>query len=246
MQQAIGGTYLQALAIVQASITYWEEAGLIERLRHPDIDLIAFIHKTCGEFAAALYLSEMEPDEARETIMAALSNPDWNEVLDFATQTPLATILAEILVAEFDAAQPDLSTLNRLFRVLVRPETSLSPAERRSFLERVFTLARSEDRQKAYRVGRCLTELRPKPNAGSRRNGIRYRVGHDGVVAPRGLGGPRLPLSQQSPPKRPGRYLVPFHETEPRQRLLRPAGIETTVWTAPRPKRFRELHDRRA
>ena len=158
MQQAIGGTYLQAFATVQASITYWEEAGLIERLRHPETDLIAFIHKTCGEFAAALYLSEMEPDEARETIMAALSNPDWNEVLDFATQTPLATILAEILVAEFDAAQPDLSKLKRLFRVLVRPETSLSPAERRSFLERVFTLARSEDRQKAYRVGRCLTE----------------------------------------------------------------------------------------
>ena len=158
MELAIGGTHLQALAAVQASIAYWEEAGLIERLRHSGLDLMAFIHKTCGEFAAALHLSEMEPDEARAAIAAALENPDWDEILDFATQTPLATMLAEMLVAEFEAAQPDQSTLNRIFRVLARPETSLSQAARRSFLNRVLALVRSEDRQKAYRVGQCLTE----------------------------------------------------------------------------------------
>ena len=158
MEHALGVTYLQALAVVEASVTYWEEKGLIERLRHPGIDLIAFIHKTCGEFAAALHLSEMDSDEARQAIRTVLSNPDWDEILDFATGTPLATMLADLLVTEFEAVDPNESTLNRLFRVLVRPEASLSPAERRSILERVFTLARSEDRQKAYRVGRCLTE----------------------------------------------------------------------------------------
>ena len=158
MEQALAVTYLQGLAVVEASIRYWEEKGLIERLRHPGIDLIAFIHKTCGEFAAALHLSEMEPDEAQQAIGTVLSNPDWDEILDFATGTPLATMLAELLVAEFEAVDPDESTLNRLFRVLVRPEASLSAAERRSFLERIFALARSEDRQKAYRVGLCLTE----------------------------------------------------------------------------------------
>ena len=158
MERALGVTYLQALAVVEASVRYWEEKGLIERLRHPGIDLIAFIHKTCGEFAAALHLSEIEPGEARQAIGTVLSNPDWDEILDFAAGTPLATMLAELLVAEFEAVDPDESTLNRLFRVLVRPETSLSPAARRSFLERVFALAQSEDRQKAYRVGLCLTE----------------------------------------------------------------------------------------
>ena len=158
MKRVLGMTYLQALAVVEASVRYWEEKGLIEHLRHPGIDLIAFIHKTCGEFAAALHLSEMEPGEARQAIGTVLSNPDWDEILDFAAGTPLATMLAELLVAEFEAVDPDESTLNRLFRVLVRPETSLSPAARRSFLERVFALAQSEDRQKAYRVGLCLTE----------------------------------------------------------------------------------------
>ena len=158
MEQVLGVTYLQALAVVEASVRYWEEKGLIERLRHPGIDLIAFIHKTCGEFAAALHLSEMESDEARQAIRSVLLNLDWDEILDFATGTPLATMLAELLVTEFEAQDPDETTLKRLFRVLVRPEASLPPAERRSFLERVFALARSEDRRKAYRVGLCLTE----------------------------------------------------------------------------------------
>ena len=157
MEQALGVTYLRALAEVEASVGYWEERGLIERLRHPGIHLIAFIHKTCGEFAAALHLSVMRPDEAREAMETVLSNPDWDEILDFATGTPLASMLAELLVEKFEAVDPDESALNRLFRVLVRPEVSLSPAERRSLLERVFSLARSEDRQKAYRVGLCLT-----------------------------------------------------------------------------------------
>ena len=158
MERTLDVTYLKALAEVEASVMYWEERGLIERLRHPGIDLIAFIHKTCGEFGAALHLSALEPDEARRTIGTVISSPDWDEILDFAGGTPLATVVAESLVEQFKAVPPDESTLNRFIRVLVRPEVSLSPAERRLFLESVFALARSDDRQKAYRVGLCLTE----------------------------------------------------------------------------------------
>ena len=68
MEQNLGVTYLRALAEVEASVKYWQENGLIERLRHSDIDLIAFIHKTCGEYAAARHLSEMEPKGAQQAI----------------------------------------------------------------------------------------------------------------------------------------------------------------------------------
>ena len=158
MERALGVTYLRALAEVQASVAYWEEKGLIERLRHPGIDLIAFIHKTYGEFAAALHLSEMSPNEMREAIETVLLDPDWDEILDFTSGTPLASMLAELLIAKFEDGDLDESALDRVFRVLVRPETSLPAAEFSPFLERVFALSRSEDRQKAYRVGLCLTE----------------------------------------------------------------------------------------
>ena len=158
MEQALGITRLQALTLVEASIRYWEEKGLIERLRHPSKDLIAFIHKTCGEYAAALHLVEMEPNQARQAIGSVLPNPDWDEILDFTTGTSVASMLAELLATEYEAVDSDEAALNGLFRVLVRPEASLSSTVRISFLERVFALAQSEDRQKAYRVGLCLTK----------------------------------------------------------------------------------------
>ena len=156
LEAANGTTYLQALSDVQRSINYWEAAGLVERLSHSGLELITFTHKTCGEFAAARHLSTLGPDRARRMIRSELTNPNPEEILDFATQTPLATTLAEMLLADFEAIEPDLDLLNRLFRLLARPETSLSVTERKAFLERVFALARSEDRQKAYRAGLCL------------------------------------------------------------------------------------------
>ena len=156
LRVAMGVTELQARSHVQQSISYWEAAGLVERLSHADLELIAFVHKTCGEFAAARHLADMDPERARSVIRSELANSDSEEILDFATQTPLATTLAEILMAELEASEPDLDISNRLFRILARAETSLSPTERNSFLERVFALARSPDRRKAYRAGLCL------------------------------------------------------------------------------------------
>ena len=154
---AMGTAYLQALSDVQQSIGYWEAAGLVERLSHADSDLIAFVHKTCGEFAATRHLAAMDLERARTLIRHELSNPDSEEILDFATQTPLATTLAEMLTAETEAVETNPHMRNRLLRILARPETSLSPTQRRSFLERLFALVQSADRQKAYGAGLCLT-----------------------------------------------------------------------------------------
>ena len=151
-------TFLRAQIDVKSCVDYWEDKGLIERLRHFGTDLLAFIHKTFGEYAAALHLAEMDRDHARELMGDVLFNLDWDEILDFAPEAPLATTLAELLVAEIETSEPDESELNRLVGVLVRPEVSLSSEQRKSFLDRMSVLARSEDRRKAYRVGLSLTE----------------------------------------------------------------------------------------
>ena len=76
----------------------------------------------------------------------------------------------------------DEASLNRLFRVLVRPETCLSPEECGRLLDRVFAPARSEDRRKAYRVGLCLG-TRSERHAGSRGTSLGAGVGREGVAA---------------------------------------------------------------
>ena len=161
----MGVPQFQALSDVERSIQYWERVGLIERLRHDDVELITFVHKTCGEFAAARHLASFGTEDARAIIRAELANPDSVEILDFATQTPLATTMAEMLMAEFEALEPDFDVLDRLFPIVARPETSLSPEGRTSFLQRVFGLTTSEDRRKAYRAGAHLarSDLRTLP-----------------------------------------------------------------------------------
>ena len=77
--------YLKSLSLAQNSITYWEKVGLIERISHSEQDLITFIHKTCGEFAAARYLATIDETEVRQLIEKEFDNPDWEEILDFAT-----------------------------------------------------------------------------------------------------------------------------------------------------------------
>ena len=158
LARALGTTYLQARTQVEACLRYWEEKGVIERLRYPGTELIAFIHKTFGEYAAARHLSEMGSDEARQSIRDVLLNVDWEEVLDFSEGTSLATTLAELLVAEIEISEPDESDLNRVVGILVRDGVSLSPEQRKSFVDRMSLVARSEDRRKAYRAGFPLTE----------------------------------------------------------------------------------------
>ena len=152
----VGEPYLQSLSLTQKSITYWEEAGLIERLRHGGQDLITFIHKTCGEFAAARHLDTLEPTEARQLIENELDNPEWAEILDFATQTSMAEMIASVIIERAENNEPSSQLIDRAFHVLVRSEIHLCPSKTASFLKKMFSLAQDEDRQKAYKIGACL------------------------------------------------------------------------------------------
>ena len=147
---------LKSMSLTQDSIAYWEEAGLIERIRHSGQDLITFIHKTCGEFAAARHLATIDETEARQLIEKDLDSPEWEEILDFATQTSRAKMIADAVIARAETAELSSHLIDRAFHVLARPEIRLAPSQVSAFLERMFTLVQSEDRQKAYRIGACI------------------------------------------------------------------------------------------
>ena len=118
--------------------------------------VITFIHKTCGEFAAARYLDTISDAEARQLIEKELDNPEWEEILDFATQTSVAEMIADAIIARANTAELSSRLIDRAFHVLARPEICLDPPKLDAFLERMFKLAQDEDRQKAYRVGVCI------------------------------------------------------------------------------------------
>ena len=156
IERGAGEPELKALELTQRSIAYWEEAGLIERIRHSRQELTTFIHKTCGEFAAARHLATIDKTEARRLIEKGLDNPEWEEILDFATQTSLAEMIADAVIERAETAKLSSRVIDRAFHVLACPEIHLAPSKLSAFLERIFTLAQDEDRQKAYRVAACM------------------------------------------------------------------------------------------
>lgn len=156
IENSFGEPYMKSLSLAQNSITYWEEAGLIERLSDSRQDLITFIHKTCGEFAAARYLATIDETEARQLIEKELDNPEWEEILDFATQTSVAEMIADAIIDRAKTVELSSRLIDRAFHVLARPEIRLVPSKLDAFLERMFALVQAEDRQKAYRIGVCM------------------------------------------------------------------------------------------
>ena len=156
IEHGFGEPYLKSLSLAQNSVAYWEKAGLIERISHSRQDLITFIHKTCGEFAAARYLDTISNTEARQLVEKEFDNPEWEEILDFATQTSVAEMIADVIIDRAGTAEPASGLIDRAFHVLARPEIRLAPSKLDMFLEQMFALAQAEDRQKAYRVGLCM------------------------------------------------------------------------------------------
>lgn len=156
IERDIGESHLKSLSLAQDAITYWEEAGLIERISYSGQDLITFIHKTCGEFAAARYLATIDETEVRQLIEKEFDNPDWEEILDFATQTSVAEMIADVIIDRAKTAELSSRLIDRAFHVLARPEIRLAPPKLDAFLEQMFAFAQAEDRQKAYRIGLCM------------------------------------------------------------------------------------------
>ena len=95
-------------------------------------------------------------NEARQLIEKEFDNPDWEEILDFATQTSVAEMIADVIIDRAKTAELSSRLIDRAFHVLARPEIRLAPSKLDAFLEWMFALAQAEDRQKAYRVGVCM------------------------------------------------------------------------------------------
>ena len=153
MARDLGESYLKSLSLAQEAITYWEDAGLIERLRHTKQDLISFVHKSCGEFGAARYLASIDASDAKMLIEEEIENSEWQELLDFLTQTPTANVIADVVIERAISSELSLRLVQRALHIIARPEIYLSPSRLALLLERIFLLARSEDRGIAYRVG---------------------------------------------------------------------------------------------
>tara|TARA_R110002049_G_scaffold92116_3_gene228801 strand:+ start:3276 stop:7286 length:4011 start_codon:yes stop_codon:yes gene_type:complete len=149
----LGIPALEARSRVDETFRYWEAKGLIETIHHGSQTLVTFVHKSCGEFAAARHLADLSQDVARELIQQDLDSPDWSEILDFTTRTNAAPLLAEIILDQSASERFSDRWSERALYVLSKVEHGIPEEKVTFFFEHLIKEINSPDRQRAYNVG---------------------------------------------------------------------------------------------
>lgn len=96
----LGVTSLAASRQVRDTMQFWEQIGVVERIHHRHMPLLAFVHKSFGEYAAARHLASMDDDARTDALRKIAPLAEWTEVLSFAAGLDLGASVVDALLAE--------------------------------------------------------------------------------------------------------------------------------------------------
>lgn len=155
LAEALGVSRLSALDIVSNAAAYWQNVGLVEHLHHAQRDLLAFMHKTFAEFAAARFLHSRPPALRQAMIEAHVGSDDWSEVLNFAAELGLAE---EIVDAAFRLVPVEhVGATSQALRIASGGHLSVSTLS--LVLERAWRIVDSAEQDDCYAIGALLADL---------------------------------------------------------------------------------------
>lgn len=152
-----GCTRLEARRRCDLALTYWCEVGLLERIHHQNNEMLAFVHKTFGEFACARYICEAEAGEYRTLIAEAVAL-QADPVVDFVAALGLA---AEAFDQLLGGPSPwDPATVMRALALLNHAQPSDVAGFIDALLARAFALLSSASRNELDRIGGGVVAVR--------------------------------------------------------------------------------------
>lgn len=153
-----GSKRLNALKDAEACLGYWQDVGMIEKIGHGCEEVLVFIHKSFGEFAAARHLFSMTPNEQHDAIIKIVDDQEWVEVIRFAALLGLSNIIGDILISR-EASVPKGAKRIALAIELV---AAASPPPERALRERIIgeslKIVSSMRHSQAFEVGEPLIE----------------------------------------------------------------------------------------
>lgn len=153
---------LKARERVELASKYWEDSGMIEPIQFGSKPLLAFVHKSCAEFAAARHLEVLSEDECKSFIQSNLETPDWSEVLDFSTRTKVAPILAELCLAQAIKQDAPINHVERALYSASRGYTDINSLLVEELQTVLSFQLKSNDRPRAYSLGALLMQYELK------------------------------------------------------------------------------------
>jgi energy-coupling factor transporter ATP-binding protein EcfA2 len=133
LAEELGIQPLRAQLIAWEAVAYWEERGLLEKLRIANMTTFTFVHMAFHEFAAAKFLARLPGKEFVESIRSKYNMPQFRETLLFTGGTKRLGLAVTTLLDIDDPSDP-VSTA-ALFAADVLAEAEEPPLDLR---DRVF------------------------------------------------------------------------------------------------------------
>ncbi|USU07862.1 hypothetical protein NF700_12315 [Sphingomonadaceae bacterium OTU29MARTA1] len=170
---ALGRTPLAAVEIVEPTLGYWEQLGIIERLHHGGVAYWTFVHKSFTEFTAARHLMAMADAERAHELDRLVDDSDWHEVVGFAGGLGLSDEIARLFVDRRAAGHA--GQMERALALAADRDAAVSDEQIRRLAELAFAMIEEKvpDRIDIGEALANLAEARPAilaPTASARRD----------------------------------------------------------------------------
>lgn len=141
---------LKARLICDEAFIFWEEVGIVERVRFKVNESLTFVHKTFGEYAAAQYLLSRKVDERTYLLSKIEPNQQWNEVVIFAAAMGSGRELVQLVLQRADQSQIGIT---RLLRWIKHSKDPLDENLSKAVLQKTWSVIEAPHSGEALRVG---------------------------------------------------------------------------------------------
>lgn len=153
---ALGRTPLAAAEIVEPTLGYWEQLGIVERLHHGGVAYWTFVHKSFTEFTAARHLMAMGDADRAHELDRLVDDPDWHEVVAFAGGLGLSDEIARLFVDRRAAGHT--GQMERAIALAADRDAAVSDEQVRRLAELAFTMI-EEEAPDRFDIGEALAKL---------------------------------------------------------------------------------------
>jgi hypothetical protein len=155
-------TRLNAETVCERCLQYWEAVGVLERLEHAGERTITFVHKTFGEYTAALYLSELSETDRPKALVDIVGNDNFSEVLAFSATLGMTDSILTVMLTSDSNTAPNHTVVVRALELMTIHENLPDPDLRNEVFDRAFRLLVSAKKCNAIAIGDALIDLCPK------------------------------------------------------------------------------------
>lgn len=154
--------HMKSMNKILACFQYWEHVGIIECIQTCDEKAVTFIHKTFGEYSAAMFINKQDLHFQREIIAMAIHNHEWRETLSFVSHLGLATEILNVwngLISGGDASS--LKRLDNVLDLVIEAGIPLDAASLETFIDCCWAVAASSSATR-YAAGEALCTVATK------------------------------------------------------------------------------------